>query len=580
MQYNTMKQNSYILSFANILSFILYMVQIKCVHIKKVCLLSIGLFSLVSCTIKEYNEENFVAPAINILSTKITSENTCELELKINIGDGASIKEAYISLWDMTTENAEPEEIPIELTEEKEQTHKLTIKVSEKKHDYKVKVILRSEKNDFSSSPQIIRFSDRLAQGVNYIDLYISGADLSQYYVDEANKVGMNLERGERFSFIVYYSKLPSADTKTEIKLNGTIPIKTEISYSGSMEDDHVLGFGYLPDNIVPGIYSVHVYLNDKEYILDYKINVLPGISKNIYLSNMPYSITAIWPPTVSFMKGNEIYYLHNDFNPLKMLIYNLESNTWREKNADPLSAPYQVSVFGKVDHYILMYYISEDNATRKMALFDFDESKDMWIKISDYPGMATRGVIAFKINSKIYIGGGARDGYNKYGYFETTENLKDFWEYDITNDKWIQKNNLPYNTRYDGYINSCCMSPDRGYIFSRFLELWEYSPLNDSWKKLNSLRGGPIPRFYSKLLYNQDKLYLVGGEAYYNFRYNLRDIWEYDLKTQCWRLIDLFDAYFKDADVQTFMYKNKIRIGYSAILYEKKPLFVEVELP
>jgi len=81
--------------------------------------LSIAIFSLVGCTIKEYNEENFVAPAINILSTNITSENTCELELRINIGDGASIKEAHISLWDMTTENAEPEEIPIELSKER-----------------------------------------------------------------------------------------------------------------------------------------------------------------------------------------------------------------------------------------------------------------------------------------------------------------------------------------------------------------------------------------------------------------------------------------------------------------------------
>ena len=61
---------------------------------------------------------------------------------------------------------------------------------------------------------------------------------------------------------------------------------------------------------------------------------------------------------------------------------------------------------------------------------------------------------------------------------------------------------------------------------------------------------------------------------------HRVRDVWEYDLKTQCWRLIDLFDAYFKDADVQAFIYKNKIRIGYSAILNENKPLFVEVELP
>ena len=129
----------------------------------------------------------------------------------------------------MTTENAEPEEIPIELTKEKEQTHKLTIKVSERKHDYKVMVILRSEKNDYCSSPQIIRFSDKLAQGVNYIDLYISGADFSQNYVDEANKVGVNLEKGERFAFLVYYSKRPSSDTKTEIKLNGTIPIRQKL---------------------------------------------------------------------------------------------------------------------------------------------------------------------------------------------------------------------------------------------------------------------------------------------------------------------------------------------------------------
>jgi len=77
----------------------------------------------------------------------------------------------------------------------------LTIKVSQKKHDYKVKVILRSEKNDYSSLPQVIRFSDKLAQGVDYIDLYVSGADFSQYYVDEANKVGMNLEKGDRFAF-------------------------------------------------------------------------------------------------------------------------------------------------------------------------------------------------------------------------------------------------------------------------------------------------------------------------------------------------------------------------------------------
>lgn len=552
-------------------------------------ILFFGLILLESCENKEYEE--FEAPGIEILSATILSDNEFEVEIKLDLGIGASIKEAYIDLLNISQEATAPTQHRINLNQEKAQTHLLKIKVSETLNDYRIKAVLKSHKNEYSSSPQIIRFSHKITQtGITRMELYTGETESDSYYIDEATKVGKTLKKGKHFLINIHYSKIPPQTTKFEVKLNGEIPVKSEVTFNGWTENGTIHASCTLPTDIELGIYAIHTYVNGVEYVLEYNIRIIPGNNREVVLNNMPYDIMHLSDPTTHFVKGDKVHYIHSEYDPPKMIIYNMATKSWDEKNINVVESPY-VSLFNRNKiingtHEYLMCNVLEKNPFDSMYTTDshwiisFDDDTNLWKKITAYPGKGNRSLIAFAVNNKIYIGGGVQEDYLN-GIYTYTENQTDFWEYDINTDQWSEKNTLPYPTRYDGFINSSTATATKGYVFTSNRDLWQYSPESDSWEKLNPLRSGPIFRYHSKLVVHNNQLYLAGGYAYGNAGINLLDFWKYDLTIGEWILVDMFDIYFRSSSVETFVYQNKVILGYSSRpFYNSKALFEEIDIP
>lgn len=538
-----------------------------------------------------YTYEEFEAPTVNILSTEIISDNEYEVKVQIDLGIGASIEDAYIDLLNITTGETTSAQQKFTLTQEKIQLHTLKVKVTEKQNDYRIKLVLKSQKNEYSSKPEIIRFSEKVSPtGITQMKLHLGYYESDFFYVNETTKVGKILRNGDSFMITIYYSVLPPETTKFEVKLHGEIPITSSISFRGEPENGEIFALCTLPTDIAPGIYPIHVYVNDVEYILEYKIKAIKGVSRVVMLDNMPYDMAYLSDPITHFVDGDEVHYIHSEFNPAKMIIYNLKTHGWDEKSIPVVELPYTggfgyEKIINGMEEY-LMHTVCTRNpfdatlTSDSQWIVSFDKKSNQWKKITDYPGQGTRSLIGFGVNNKLYIGGGVRDNYQN-GFYTSIDNQIDFWEYDISARTWSKKRNLPYETFYNGFINSSVATSSKGYAFTRNRDLWQYNPSNDSWTKLNPLKDGPIYRNYSKLLSHNDNLYLVGGHTHLDNGTNLSDFWKYDLSTGEWSLIDMFDVRLRSGRIETFIYKDKVMLGYSASSsLGNKPLYVEIDIP
>lgn len=118
---------------------------------------------------------------------------------------------------------------------------------------------------------------------------------------------------------------------------------------------------------------------------------------------------------------------------------------------------------------------------------------------------------------------------------------LKDFWEYDITNNTWVQKPDFPGEERYgaatfvlnnSGYIATG--GNDFGYLF----DLWQYIPSSQMWVQRpglpNSQAQNENQRTEAFAFVAGNKAYLGGGSGWVfgpNSTTNIAfaDLWEYD---------------------------------------------------
>lgn len=114
---------------------------------------------------------------------------------------------------------------------------------------------------------------------------------------------------------------------------------------------------------------------------------------------------------------------------------------------------------------------------------------------------------------------------------------INEVWAYDIQNDSWQRKNDLPFGSRWR---SSSTASNGSGYLifgmdennhFSK--ELLHYDPSTDAWSVISNFSGNG--RTYSTLNSISGKLILTGGmdslATYYN------DVWTYQPSSQTWQL-------------------------------------------
>lgn len=115
---------------------------------------------------------------------------------------------------------------------------------------------------------------------------------------------------------------------------------------------------------------------------------------------------------------------------------------------------------------------------------WQYEPSNNMWTQKADFGGTARRAAIGFSIGNKGYIGTGL-DLNNVY--------TKDFWEYDPTANTWTKKADFPGAARY--YATGFSTST-KGYIgigmngTQAFTDFYEYNPTTDTWTMCTNFPG------------------------------------------------------------------------------------------
>ncbi len=147
-----------------------------------------------------------------------------------------------------------------------------------------------------------------------------------------------------------------------------------------------------------------------------------------------------------------------------------------------------------------------------------YDQAADTWTKVAPFPGTARSQAVAFTLNGKAYVGTGT-DGIN---------DLSDFYEFDPSNGAtgtWTQKRSFaltsPASLPADASPRHGCIaftvndgSKDRafvggGHYLGDLKDLWEYDQTNDVWIQRPSIGGSKRQNGFVMVINN---IAYVGG--------------------------------------------------------------------
>lgn len=165
---------------------------------------------------------------------------------------------------------------------------------------------------------------------------------------------------------------------------------------------------------------------------------------------------------------------------------YDPATDKWSKKTNHPLVNAEEHSfafvINGKA-------YVGGTTSVKK-DMYKYDPMLNTWTKVATYPGSSNYSLRCyFTLNGKGYAGGGVNAQEQAY---------QDFWEYDATQDKWTQKNDLPFT---DYAVSSLFEAGGKGYAsYANFngTNLWVYDPAQDHWEKSIVLPGTTESNFYS----------------------------------------------------------------------------------
>lgn len=140
------------------------------------------------------------------------------------------------------------------------------------------------------------------------------------------------------------------------------------------------------------------------------------------------------------------------------------------------------VSYYSKNTIELNSGFNTAEKATFKASIENCSQNvaNNTWYKIANFPGVPRVNGVAFNIGNKGYFGCGGVTNGGPY--------LQDFWEYDIQNNIWSRKVDVPvsFSSSYGFSING------KGYVMNGFgtnLSIYEYNPTNDTWTiKLNQI--------------------------------------------------------------------------------------------
>jgi N-acetylneuraminic acid mutarotase len=124
-------------------------------------------------------------------------------------------------------------------------------------------------------------------------------------------------------------------------------------------------------------------------------------------------------------------------------------------------------------------------------GLWRYNPLTSIWTELTAFPDTRRFSPGIFSISDKIYLGAGVTPGNNRYNI------LKDFWEYSVESNSWIQKNDFPgapraspiaFSIGANGYMGAGEFDGDFSCCYN---DVWQYDADSDSWQTISSF---PLP--------------------------------------------------------------------------------------
>jgi N-acetylneuraminic acid mutarotase len=243
----------------------------------------------------------------------------------------------------------------------------------------------------------------------------------------------------------------------------------------------------------------------------------------------------------VAFTIGNIAYVGTGFTDSSKSLLrdfyaYNAETNQWSQKASLPFALAYATafSINGKG-------YIGtgggDMNGTAPggslKEFYEYDPTNDTWTQISNnYPGTSRIGAMSFVYNNIAYVVGGSTIDLTTNAEPNSASYPKDFYSYD--GNSWKQLKSIDNNIAREGVafvINNTAYLTGGDGVTTNAQSTWSYNISNDQWQQVASFpRNNKLFKMIGFSINN--KGYVGGGEQYWNNTLTSSTFYEFALES------------------------------------------------
>ena len=176
-----------------------------------------------------------------------------------------------------------------------------------------------------------------------------------------------------------------------------------------------------------------------------------------------------------------------------------------------------------------------------KNDLWEFDPATQSWTELTPCPCLGRRHpAFAISENGKILVGLG--DGDDENGEFDS--GFKDWWEYDISTDAWIQRDDLPAGGRHHPYYFALGNQIYAGFGHNGntiYNDFFRYDVPNASWTQLNDFPGEA--RVAGAHFTYEGYGYIVDGEGSDHRNLESGEFFRYNHSSDTWETLPFHDG-------------------------------------
>ena len=257
--------------------------------------------------------------------------------------------------------------------------------------------------------------------------------------------------------------------------------------------------------------------------------------------------------PRISFSLNNYGYWgdIEGDSTLWR---YEVSTDSWTQMQNMPAALPGPGAVYFTID--TCAFIMPVINSVQ--YLYKYFPDADTWVEAPTFPGTPRYGAQTFNLGYKAYVcnGKSALDG----------AMLPDVWEYDLIENTWTQKNDVPFEPRVwgasfainnKGYMGMGLINANYPEPYGK--DIFEYDQQTDTWTQkadMPTTRGRYVVSGFSI----NDNGYILCGELV-NPIENTDEFWRYNPASDSWIALS---PYADGADnwISTFVIANSCYSG------------------